>query len=337
MDVTLWVGVPVQAGDVWDIVAEGTSGTCAVGPSRLTCPTEGLVTFRWGPSSADPANDRLIVGQFALAPGEHGLAWALTQQERADLERWRTDALGAEDPIARKDAVYALRPWTWQANGPLPATSPPPIPAGFLAAMSQDKVWTVRRALVELCRDLRDPDGALEEELFDTLTTLAGDADKRVAKAAEKAIAAAAISDRVPAEQAWERAFNAVSDPGASGRSAALTLAKLGSALPPGGDIDPEAAVARTLAAHPEQAWRVWAGWKDSVQYQDAWVQTLLTSTISLNQGLVKHWAKFDADHLAQAIRSWEPAAPHSERFRVLGLWLADTPNDELRSALELP
>lgn len=332
MDVTLWVGVPVEAGDVWDIVAEGATGTCQVGPSRLTCPATGLVTFRWGPD-----DDRMIVGQFALAPGERGLAWALTEQERADLDRWRTDALGAEDALTRKDALYALRPWTWQATGPLPATSPPPIPAGFLAAAARDREWTVRRALVELCRDVRDPDGALEQELFDVLASLTDDPDRRVAKAASAAMAAAARTDRVPAEQAWERAYAAVADPGPAGRSAALTLAKLGVVLPAGGAVDPESAVARTLATHPEQAWRVWAGWKDSVQYHDDWVRTLLATTVSLNQGLVKHWAKYDADHLARAIASWEPAAPHSERFRVLGRWLAETPNDELRTALELP
>jgi hypothetical protein len=277
-----------------------------------------------------------VIGQFALAPGERGVAWVLTEQEQADLERWRTTALGDPDPLARREAIYALRPWLWGADGPLPDTAPLPIPPGFLTDVSDDASPVVRRALLELVRDLRDPENTLEAEVADVLATLVTDGDKRVAKAAYTALAGTARKDVTPAIDAWNTAFEGVLDPGPRGRSAAITLAKLGAVLPVGPDVDAEVAVARTIAHHPEQAWRVWNAWRDAVPYHDDWARTLLGTTVNLNQGLVKHWGAYEAGHLAAAIRDWEPAEPHSERWRVLGLWLADTENEELRAALGL-
>ena len=61
--VTLHVGVHRDAGTVWDVVAENTSGQCQVSHSRLICPAErGAVTFRWGPED----NSWVLTGDTKL-------------------------------------------------------------------------------------------------------------------------------------------------------------------------------------------------------------------------------------------------------------------------------
>lgn len=331
--VTLFVGVPTDAGGVEDVAVDGAAGQCAVGPSRLTCPATGPVTFRWGPS-----DERVVVGDAVLRPGEAGVAWLLTPVEAATLDRWRADATGADAPYDRREAVFALREWSWDAGGgPLPPTAPVPLPPGFLLEVADDPQWIVRRAVVELARDLRDPDSRFDGEVVQVLVDLARDPDRRVARASYAAISGAAQTDRVAPQIAWWQAMEGAADPGPRGRAATVTLARLAPLLEPDDAIDPVAAIELALAHHPEQAWRVWAAWVDRVPFREAWARQLVLHTENLNKKLLTDWSERDAAVLTTIIREWEPAEPHSERFRVIGEWLSTAEDPDLRAALGLP
>ena len=290
------------------------------------------MSFRWGPSQ-----ERVVVGDAVLNPGEAGVAWLLTPVEAVLLDRWRGAATAAEAPLARREAILALRPWCWGSGvGPLPTTAPVPLPDGFLLDIADDPAWIARRAAVELVRDLRDPDSRFDGELAEALVDLARDPDRRVAKAAYAAIAAAARTDRLAPEIAWWEALEGAVDPGARGRGATLTLAKLAPLVTPGNGIDPVAAIDLALAHHPEQAWRVWSAWSDRVPFREAWARQLILHTLNLNQKLLVDWSKRDPAALARIIREWEPQAPHSERFRVAAEWLSAADDPDLRAALGL-
>lgn len=351
--VTLWVGVHADAGGVNDIAADGAAGVCAVAPSRIVCPATGPVTFRWG-----PGGPWALTGDTTLAPGERGVAFVLADDATGgDVERAlragevtaddvRTafavgapapsrgglDALAevaVADPRAdvRRAAVEALQPYTWRASwGPLPGTAPVPLPEGWLPRVIGDRDRAVRRQAAALAGELRavadEPlAAALAAEAQAAVVAAMRDPDAKVRAAGLRAASRAVRGDLLPAEAAWRDALARVPAPGAAGRAACGTLARLARSAEPGAVVDPAVAVELTLAHHPELAWRVWAAWRDEVPFRRDWALQLLRTTIGANDALVRHWAEHDRAAFAEVVAAWEPGEPHSERWRVIGTW----------------
>jgi hypothetical protein len=315
---------------VVDVAADGAAGQCLLSLSRLTCPATDPVTFRWG-----PGGDWALHGDTVLAPGGSGVAFVLDPVSKAALDGATAEAEHAADPIVRREAIEALQAWTWRsAGGPLPSTAPVPLPDGWLLARSDDGDWRVRRAVVDLATWMRDERRAAEVEA--TLQKLADDRNPKVKKAAIASLSRAARADMVNAIDAWEVAMEGVHEPNARGRAAAGSLARLSTELT-AEEVDPVAAVEVLLHEKPEQAWRVWAAWRDDVPFRDDWVLLLFRETNGLHRGLVRTWAERNPKELAAAVTAWEPSAPHSERYDVLAAWLSDTDDPALRAALGLP
>jgi hypothetical protein len=314
--VTLRVGVHRDAGGIVGVAADGAAGQCAVNAASLSCPALGPVTFRWGPSDGYE-----LVGDAVLEPGQTGTAFVLRPEDAATLDRLRSDVL-ADDPLVRRAAVEALHEWTWAAGyGPLPSTGPVPVPPGWLLERLDDRDWRVRRALVDVSRDFRDHER--EAEVEEVLLALAADRNPKVRRAGLAALGAASREDLVDPIAAWERALAAVEETGGRGRAAAGTLAKLSTVLD-APQVDPVVAVERTLAYHPEQAWRVWGAWRNEVPLRRDWLELLLKTTHGLHRGLLRDWAARDPAGLQAVVQAWEPTEPHSDRWRVIQLWIAD-------------
>ena len=63
----------------------------------------------------------------------------------------------------------------------------------------------------------------------------------------------------------------------------------------------------------------------------------LLRQTAGLSEALLRAWAEQAPGPLAEVVARWEPAEPHSERFRVVAAWLDPrTADPALRAALGL-
>jgi hypothetical protein len=367
--VTLHVAVHQEAGDVADVAAEGASGQCALAPSRITCPADGPVRFRWGPSTRWELTGADSEGpEVTLVPGQSSVAFvlavdadrasALSRMVASDLtpaelrvlidtssaarapppSRSMLDALialcEAPDPLLRQTAVELVHPWTWRSSwGPIPASAPLPVPDGWLRARVADPDPRVRRAMAFVARDWRG-DAA---EAAEALLGLVGDRSRKVQTPALAALSHASRADMLPAQQSWDRAFAALSRPGNPGRAAAATIARLATSLQAGPGVDPAAAVELCLLHHPEAAWRVWSAWRKAVPFRAGWVELLLRDTSGLNQRLLRAWATDDPGALAAVVRAWEPEAPHSDRYRVAQMMLGETEDLALRDALELP
>lgn len=330
--VTLRVGVPTAAGSLADIAADGASGLCTSSPGRITCPATESVTFRFGLDG--PYS---LVGDVVLAPGDSGVAFVLTPEQKSSLDAMISASTDAALPADRRRALGELRAWTWSVSiGTLPPDSPLPVPHGWVANIADDPDPTVRRVLVDVLRDLRDPDGTYRQEASDALFALADDRDKRVKVAATATLAFASKQGIVAPLQAWAHAVDRAAKPDAAGKASAITLAKLHGYVDPH-DVDVPAALAIVLEHHPEQTWKVWGAWRKEVPLKEDWALTLLTTTTSLHQGLLKQWAKAEPDKFAALIERWEPGEPHSTRYDVIREWLTDTNSPVVRAALDLP
>lgn len=359
---TLHVGVHRAAGTLSAIAADGAAGQCVSGPARVSCPADGVVTFRWA------GDDRFeLVGDVDALPGEVATAWVLARDETVVSERIALQtptesvvrrvfvgASGAEpvpasralvddligltrhpDPLVRRGAVEGLVPW-WRrtASDPLEADAPEILPPGLIVTLAADDDTRVRRTLARNLRDIRSP--SLQTEAWNAMMRFEADRPP-VERAALASMNSMVRSGRAPAEEAWARAMRAAADPGPPGRAAANTLAWLARELTPSSDVDPATAVETVLARHPERAWKVWYAWRAHLPFDPGRADTLLRRTVGLHAGLLRTWATQDAAGLARLVRAWEPAPPHSERFAEAGAALSDVDDVLLREALGLP
>lgn len=356
-DVRLHVGVHAAAGDATRVRADGATGPCVVEPSWVVCPAAGPVRFSWAGDAAFA-----LTGDLSLAPGASGTAWVLAADMPALPDPLRADDLvAAFSTVARPDglprptaaallalptlaregtldvrraAVDVLHDWTWRSRvGPLAPGAPLPIPAGWLTAMADDDDFRVRIALAELCRDLRaDPSPG---EIEATLVALTSDPHPNVRQAALRSLVDASRATFVRPGVAWRESIAAVPEPGAPGRVASQSLARLAPALDPE-DTDAVYAVALVLEHHPDAAWRVWAAFKERVPFQADWALTLLRGTKGLNQGLVRYWSRTSPTELAAVIRAWEPGPTHSKRFALVRDAVQKTRDVDLKAAVGL-
>ena len=341
--VTLAVAVPRDAGTVHQVAVDGAAGQCAVVGEALQCPATGAVTFRWG-----PADDRILVGDTVLAPGESGTAvvWAEEASREADRARLSPDRVTAADvrdlfvrtgdhPIrlpsagmfadllalvdhpdllVRREIVDALVPyWRHTVSDPFPLGAPPVVPSGLLTKLADDPDPGVRRRLAARLRDLREPGEPLATEATLVLFRLVGSPGAE--RAALASLTSRARDGLVPAIETWTMAMERVSTPGAIGRAAANTLAVLAGELEPGPGVDPSRAVALTALHHPERTWQVWRAWSASVPFDPVLADRLLRETVGLSPALIRAWAKGDPSGLAAVLNAWEPNTPHSERY----------------------
>ncbi len=324
--VTLQIGVHREAGGLVNVATDGAAGQCSLGPSSITCPATGPVAFRWGPNPSgtgfQPTAERWsIVGDTTLAPGSTGLAFVLRPGDAALLDSLRAQ-VSDDDPLIRRAAIEALHEWTWSAGyGPLPSTAPVPVPAGWLLEGASDPDWRVRQAMIHVCRDFRDRER--EPEIEECLLSLASDPHRKVQRAAIAALGGASREGLIDPLDAWKRATDSVPEAGSRGRAASATLARLSTELE-ADQVDPVSAIELVIAHHPEQAWRVWGAWRDEVPLRRDWLLQLLTTTSGLHRGLLRKWAAADPAGFASTLAAWEPREPHSERWRVIQLWISD-------------
>ena len=99
---TLHVGVHREAGDVYDIAVDGAAGLCTASPTRISCPADDPVTFRWG-----PGGDWALVGATQVAPEEVGVAFVLATEESRKAE------LAQLAGAVNRDVVQALFAPAW--------------------------------------------------------------------------------------------------------------------------------------------------------------------------------------------------------------------------------
>ena len=187
--------------------------------------------------------------------------------------------------------------------------------------------------------------GAIDAELsgFDALLDLLDDEDRsaRVVAQARGSIGlalelASEEGGEIEPVEAWNAALARVPTPGAPGRAACNALAKLHDSVDMA-DVDADGTLALILQHHPERAWHYWAAWKRELPFDAARAERLLRDTVGLSQGLLREWAEEAPEQLAATVRRWEPAEPHSERFRVVAQWLDPKATDPgLRAALAL-
>jgi len=363
---TLHVGVHREAGVLRQIAAEGETGQCVLGPSRISCPAEGPVRFFWhGDRGA------VLVGEVEVLPGEVGRAWVLADpgQRQAELDLLggdvafqdvlaifspapgsavglpslemvrRLETLTAHpDPLVRRAAIEGLVPFIRHtASDPFEAGAPELLQPGWILRLSRDPDVRVRRRLASRIKELVSPEVDQAEEARQALATLITDSKPPVQRAAMVTSRALTQQGLLAGEETWERALNRVSQPGGPGRAAVGTLAFLAKDLELSDVVNPTEAVSRAIRHHPEPAWGLWGAWCHEVDIRQDWAEQLLTQTSGLDRRLLRHWSTETPEVLAQAIRNWEPTAPHSERFKVVQAWLSDATSDELRRALQLP
>jgi hypothetical protein len=331
--VVLDVGVHLDAGGLDGIATDGAAGQCTVSTARIVCPATSTVTFRWGRDDGYVLLD--LAGQpVALDPGERAVALVLTPAQRAELDALVLGATSGDDPTARAAAVDGLHVWTWRSGtGPLQPTAPVPFGPGWLADRARDSAWQVRNAVIPLARDFRDDER--KDEVASVLLGLSEDRNIRVRKAALAGLRGAVKDGMIPAMEAWNRCIDAAREHGSAGKAAATTLARLHPSLRDE-PVDAALAVARTLDANPDTAWKVWSAWRVEVPFRSDWATKLITSTPGIDKKLVIHWSETSPDELAAIIRAWEPMEPHSDRFGVLRGYLVGVQAPAVRAALGL-
>ena len=362
---TLHVAIHRDAGAIHDVAVDGASGQCRViSPARLQCPAEGPVTFRWGPGGPWE-----LYGDVVVAPGETGTAFVLAPDgsrsalleslQEPTLENvrevyFRTGANELEVPSLalverlielaahedwriRRLVTRSLMPYVRHTSAdPFPAGSPTLVPPGLLVKLATDPDARVRRRAAHLIRELNHTDPRSNERKI-AIERMRDDRDRRVRKLATVLERDVAIEGEDEALEAWNGALSRVPKPGSPGRAASNSLAVLHGRVDPAA-IDVEQALGRVLAYHPERGWRVWAAWRREVPFDPVHAEFLLRETVGLSQPLLRHWAETAPDAFATLLERWEPAAPHSERWRVIALWVdpkAESPR--LRQVLELP
>ncbi|MEZ4236792.1 MAG: hypothetical protein R3F59_11690 [Myxococcota bacterium] len=359
--VSLWIAVPRPAGSVYDVAADGAAGQCSVVDQVIHCPATGPVTFRWG-----PGGDWTLSGDTTLAPGGVGTAavWAPEGSQAEARARLQPDRVGPDDvadvfvrtgdhpvqvpteaafqdllalaghrdPKVRRQVVDALVPyWRHTASDPIPAGAPPLVPLTLVVALAQDDDVRVRRRTAFWLRDLRDPE--LSGQVTALLVGMAGRGS--VQRVAFASLASRARDGRGPAEEAWHAAMERVAMPGPPGRAAANTLGALSASLTPGHGVDPVEAVHRVAEHHVERTWVVWRRWAAAVPFEPALAERLLRETLGLSPPLVRAWADDDPEGLVGVLRHWEPARPHSDRYRMVARALANCEAPAVRAVLD--
>ncbi|MCB9669494.1 MAG: hypothetical protein H6736_09950 [Alphaproteobacteria bacterium] len=348
-DAVLHVAVHQEAGSIYEVAADGAAGQCRVlGLSRIACPADGPVVFRWG-----GADGWALHGDRSVVPGAEGVAFVLPPDGSRDAERERLReptlqavqdvflrtganpvrppspdlfgdlvALGAHDDWRiRALVVDALVPWVRHtASDPFPPDAPSLLPEGLVLQLAADPAPQVRRRVARLIREMRGGDPRAEEARRAT-EAFRDDRDKRVRKLATVLQTTQATEGMTDPLEAWLAALSRVPEPGPVGRAACKALATLHDHVPPG-SVDPDRAVALVIAHHPEKAWAVWGAWKAEVPFHPARARYLLGSTLNLSMGLLRQWATDDPVGLAAVLSDWEPTLPHSDRFGVIARWL---------------
>ncbi|MCB9674185.1 MAG: hypothetical protein H6737_03660 [Alphaproteobacteria bacterium] len=364
---TLHVAVHRDAGTVYDVAADGADGQCVVlGTSWVACPASGPVTFRWG-----PRGDWAMEGQTVVGPGETGEAFVLAPdgslaERRAQLQGEVTPELvrelfvrtgdrpippvtpglfedlvalaGHPDWKVRREVVRALVPYARHtASDPFPSDAPSLIPDGLIETLGRDDDRRVRRRVLALLVREMGPEDPRGEEAGELLRAGLEDPNPGVRRLSVVMMAKSAQEGgEIEPVEAWNAALARVPTPGAPGRAACNALAKLHDSVDMA-DVDADGTLALILQHHPERAWHYWAAWKRELPFDAARAERLLRDTVGLSQGLLREWAEEAPEQLAATVRRWEPAEPHSERFRVVAQWLDPKATDPgLRAALAL-
>jgi len=363
--VTLHVGVHREAGTVYDIAADGADGQCTVGPSRLSCPASGPVTFRFG-----ARGDWFLYGDHVLEPGATGTALVLaTEEAREDARAQLAFAVTPEKvkalfvrtgehnppapspgmledlerlvrhpaPLVRRAVVDGLVPYWRRTNlDPFAMDAPEVLSGGLIERLATDTDSRVRRRLAAALREVNAPGRPLAVESREALLKLVVDARPGVQKAAMSSMKIASEHETLPGEFTWSKAIRRVESPGPPGRAAANTLAFLAKDLEPSPIVDPGEAVQLTFFFHRERSWNVWSAWREHVPFRRDWADSLFRETLGLNGKLLRYWAENEPAALAQSIESWEADPPHSKRFSMVGAILANETDERVRAALEL-
>ncbi len=343
-EVVLHVGVPLDAGTVYDVAAHGATGACVAEETRLTCPADaGAVRFTWA-----GAPEWALVGDLDVAQGVVGRAWVVATEATRAAEVARLDPsrvqesdvreifvrYGTNHPIAPSlgmwEAVLALVEHTdhrvrraaadaWvgactrSSIARYPPTGPCWLPNGTLTRFAQDPDPGVRRRAAILVRDLRS--GRLDEEAARVLVTLRDDPVRGVRHATMLSVARNPNPD---VEDAWRTALAIAPQQGGPGLAACNTLARLSWHTGPTDVIDPHEALEVVLAHRPEQGWRVWTAWREHVPFDAEWAGVLFRDTVSWSGRLLRHWAEEDPDGLEAALATWEPGPDHTERYVLI-------------------
>lgn len=363
-DATLHVGVHRSAGGILSIAADGASGQCQVlGMSRIRCPARGPVTFRWG---GDP--DFALVGDAVVQPGETGTAFVLPpngsrEEWRARLQDPSVAAIrevfvrtgSREIPIPsqalfndllslteheqwpiRREAVRGLMPYVRHtASDPFPSDAPTLIPEGVFLELSRDPARQVRRRALQLLKEMQPEDPRVAEAQR-VLAASHDDKDRRVRKLAIVVSTRQATADISDPFEAWQEALSRVHIQGPPGRAAANALRQLHGHVPEG-SVDADRALGSLLQHQPEKAWAFWTAWRKEVPFHSERLLFLLDTTINLSASLLRKFAVENPVELAEVLRTWEPASPHSRRFQVISRWLEGTAvAPELRRVLGL-
>lgn len=350
---TLHVGVLRPAGTVADVAADGASGLCVAGPSRISCPADGPVRFRWGGAAGFE-----LVGDTEVAPEAVGVAFVLaTEASRAAEVQQLAGAVNAElvaamfvpapgvpvpppslsmirelerlarhpDGDVRRAVVDALVPlWRHTASDPFAPEAPEVLEDGLITLLANDPDPRVRRRLASRLRELRAPSVAQRDEATAALERLLNDAHapvQRTAMATLKLSVPAGVTD---GQTAWNGAIERVQRPGAPGRAAANTLTFLARTLEAGPMVDPQEGMHQVFTHHPERAWGYWFAWRRDLPWDADRLATLLRDTVGLHRGLLQHFARQEPDALARVLHAWEPAEPHSERYAVALAWVLE-------------
>jgi hypothetical protein len=364
--VTLHVGVHRQAGDVYDVAADGADGQCSVGPARLSCPASRPVTFRFG-----APGEWELYGDVVLEPGSTGTAFVLATESAREAARAQLSFAVTPDkvralfvrtgeneppppspgmmadlerlarhpnPLVRRTVIDGLVPyWRRTSSDPMSLEAPELLSSGLIERLSTDGDTRVRRRLAAALRDVNAPGRPLADEANAALLTLLGDGRAGVQRAAMASMAIGTQNGILPAEMTWWKAMRRVESEGPAGRAAANTLGFLSRSLEASPTIDPSEAVLVVFHFHRERTWKVWNAWREEVPFRRDWVDSLLRDTLGLEGSLLRYWAEHEPDALAQALRAWEEDPPHSKRFSLVVELLVSQTHPAIREALELP
>ena len=362
--VTLHVGVHRAAGGVHDIAVDGAAGQCRVSAERLICPADGPVRFRYGPGAP-----WVLLGDTELGPGSSGTAFVLIDDahrvEARELLRAEvvTEAdvrdlfvRTGDDPVeppsmgmlldlfalvehpafeVRRAVIDALVPW-WRhtASDPLPLGAPQIVPGGLIETLSKDRETRIRRRLANRLREVNAPGEPLQQEAREALYRLAHQAGG-VQRAATSSLKLQALSGRADPVKAWMLALERVQTPGPPGRAAANTLGRLAGEIEPSEVVRPERAIELVFLHHRERAWHVWNAWRDHVAFDDSRLERLLRETVGYDAGLMAWSARHHPEEVAAVLARWEPAPPHSDRWRLITSPFRDTEEEALRALLD--
>lgn len=361
----LHVAIHREAGAIHDIAADGAAGQCVVlGTTRIACPANGPVHFRWGGGGTWE-----LTGDSTVEPGSTGTAFvlarngtfedtlALLEDPSEELVRDVFLRTGA-NPIAppsramverlvelashpdwriRTMVTRSLMPYVRHTSAdPFPPGGPTLVPEGLLIRLATDVDPRVRRRAAHLIRELSREDPRIEERKA-AIVEMKVDRNRSVRRLATVLERQVALEGEAEAIEAWNGAVTRIRKPGAPGRAAANSLAVLHGRV----EREPrqvQDALSTVLRFHPERGWRVWAAWRQEIPFDAVNAEFLLRETIGLSQPLLRHWATNSPQELAAILERWEPQEPHSERWRVIGAWVDPKAEDpRLRAVLGLP